>query len=322
MQIKKILETLKRAYNLLKVSSTEPSPKSDIWLKKGKNLFNKNNIVENYYIKDEDGSISEYDSNMCYGLDYIEVSPNAKYTMSNTSSTIFLIAEYDKDKTFIKQNRQNDSNNFLTITTGETTKYIRISLGQTQIETIQFEAGDKTEYEEYIEPKIYVKNNSENYEEITYEGYGPAGVAVVVNAATDNKNRTAADVRHIFDKFGGNLGTTGCVSYLFSRKGVIIVLKEDNNISEDDLMLMSIEAGAENFENYDEYFEITTTPEDFSKVSEELEKNNIKMEQSEIRLVPSTYITLDEEKSRKMQLLIDHLEDLDDVMEIYHNWDE
>ena len=122
-------------------------------------------------------------------------------------------------------------------------------------------------------------NNSENYEEITYEGYGPAGVAVVVNAATDNKNRTAADVRHIFDKFGGNLGTTGCVSYLFSRKGVIIVLKEDNNISEDDLMLMSIEAGAENFENYDEYFEITTTPEDFSKVSEELEKNNIKMEQ-------------------------------------------
>ena len=165
-------------------------------------------------------------------------------------------------------------------------------------------------------------NNSENYEKITYEGYGPAGVAVVVNAATDNKNRTAADVRHIFDKFGGNLGTTGCVSYLFSRKGVIIVLKEDNNISEDDLMLMSIEAGAENFENYDEYFEITTTPEDFSKVSEELEKNNIKMEQSEIRLVPSTYITLDEEKSRKMQLLIDHLEDLDDVMEIYHNWDE
>lgn len=164
MQIKKILETLKRAYNLLKVSSTEPSPKSDIWLKKGKNLFNKNNIVENYYIKDEDGSISEYDSNMCYGLDYIEVSPNAKYTMSNTSSTIFLIAEYDKDKTFIKQNRQNDSNNFLTITTGETTKYIRISLGQTQIETIQFEAGDKTEYEEYIEPKIYVKNNSENYD--------------------------------------------------------------------------------------------------------------------------------------------------------------
>ena len=165
-------------------------------------------------------------------------------------------------------------------------------------------------------------NNSENYEEITYEGYGPAGVAVVINAATDNKNRTAADVRHIFDKFGGNLGTTGCVSYLFSRKGVIIVLKEDNNISEDDLMLMCIEAGAENFENNDEYYEITTTPEDFSKVTEKLEKNNIKMEQAEIRLVPSTYITLDDDKARKMQLLIDHLEDLDDVLEIYHNWDE
>lgn len=148
---------------LVKVSPTEPSPKSDIWLKKGKNLFNKNRIIKNYYIKDEDGSISEYDSNMCYGFDYIEVSPSAKYTMSNATSTIFLIAEYDENKNFIKQNRQNDSNNFLTITTGEKTKYIRISLGQTQIQTIQFEAGDKTEYEEYIEPKVYVKSENGKY---------------------------------------------------------------------------------------------------------------------------------------------------------------
>lgn len=144
---------------LIKVSPTEPSPKSDVWLKKGKNSFNKNHIVKNYYIKDEDGSISEYDSNMCYCFDYIEVSPNAQYTMSNATATIFLIAEYDENKNFIKQNRQNDTNNFLTITTGETTKYIRISIGVTQINTIQFEAGDKTEYEEYIEPKIYVKKN-------------------------------------------------------------------------------------------------------------------------------------------------------------------
>lgn len=147
---------------LVKVSPTEPNPKADVWLKKGKNLFNKNHIVKNYYIKDEDGSISEYDSNMCYGFDYIEVSPNAQYTMSNATATIFLIAEYDENKNFIKQNRQNDSNNFFTITTGETTKYLRISLGQTQIETIQFEAGSKTEYEAYIEPKIYVNKNG-NY---------------------------------------------------------------------------------------------------------------------------------------------------------------
>ncbi len=164
--------------------------------------------------------------------------------------------------------------------------------------------------------------NSENYEEITYEGYGPAGVAVVVNAATDNKNRTASDVRHIFDKFGGNLGTTGCVSYMFSRKGVILVTKEDNDISEDDLMLLCVDAGAENFEPNEEFYEITTTPDDFSKVVEALEQNHVKLEQAEIQLVPSTYVTLDEEKAKKMQLLLDHLEELDDVMDIYHNWEE
>ena len=164
--------------------------------------------------------------------------------------------------------------------------------------------------------------NSENYEEITYEGYGPAGVAVVVNAATDNKNRTASDVRHIFDKFGGNLGTTGCVSYMFSRKGVILVTKEDNDISEDDLMLLCVDAGAENFEPSEEFYEITTTPDDFSKVVEALEQNHVKLEQAEIQLVPSTYVTLDEEKAKKMQLLLDHLEELDDVMDIYHNWEE
>ena len=164
--------------------------------------------------------------------------------------------------------------------------------------------------------------NSENYEEITYEGYGPAGVAVIVNASTDNKNRTAADVRHIFDKFGGNLGTNGCVSYMFDKKGVIIISKESTNMSEDELMLLSIEAGAENFEAEDEYYEITTTPDDFSSTREELEKNGLEFEQAEITLIPSTYVTLDEEKARKMQLLIEHLEDLDDVLEVYHNWEE
>ena len=164
--------------------------------------------------------------------------------------------------------------------------------------------------------------NSENYEEITYEGYGPAGVAVIVNASTDNKNRTAADVRHIFDKFGGNLGTNGCVSYLFEKKGLIIISKESTNMSEDDLMLLSIEAGAENFEAEEEYYEITTSPDDFSNTREELEKNGLEFEQAEITLIPSTYVSLDEEKARKMQLLIDHLDDLDDVLEVYHNWEE
>ena len=164
--------------------------------------------------------------------------------------------------------------------------------------------------------------NTENYEEITYEGYGPAGVAVIVNASTDNKNRTAADVRHIFDKFGGNLGTNGCVSYLFSKKGLIIISKEATTMSEDDLMLLCIDAGAENFEAEEEYYEITTSPEDFSKVREELEKNGLEFEQAETTLIPSTYVSLDEEKARKMQLLIDHLDDLDDVLEVYHNWEE
>ena len=164
--------------------------------------------------------------------------------------------------------------------------------------------------------------NTESYEEITYEGYGPAGVAVIVNASTDNKNRTAADVRHIFDKFGGNLGTNGCVSYMFNKKGLIIISKESTKMSEDDLMLLCIDAGAENFEAEDEYYEITTTPEEFSKTREELEKNGLEFEQAEITLIPTNYVSLDEEKGRKMQILIDQLEDLDDVLEVYHNWEE
>lgn len=164
--------------------------------------------------------------------------------------------------------------------------------------------------------------NSENYEEITYEGYGPAGVAVVVNASTDNKNRTAADVRHIFSKFGGNLGTSGCVSYMFEKKGVIIIAKESTNMSEDDLMLLSIDAGAENFETDEEFYEITTTPENFSETREKLEQAGLTFEQAEIQLIPSNYITLDEDKARKMQILLDNLEELDDVMEVYHNWEE
>ncbi|MBR6033940.1 MAG: YebC/PmpR family DNA-binding transcriptional regulator [Clostridia bacterium] len=164
--------------------------------------------------------------------------------------------------------------------------------------------------------------NQENYEEVIYEGYGPNGVAIIVNATTDNRNRTASDVRHIFDKFGGNLGTNGCVSYLFDRKGVIVIEKEETNLSEDDLMLLAIEAGAENFEAGEDYYEITTTSEDFSTVRETLEKEGLTFAEADVQMIPQTYITLEAEPARKMGLLIENLEDLDDVIEVYHNWEE
>ena len=164
--------------------------------------------------------------------------------------------------------------------------------------------------------------NSESYEEITYEGYGPNGVAVIVNASTDNKNRTAADVRHVFDKFGGNLGTSGCVSYLFEKKGVIIIEKSSTDLSEDDLMLLALDNGAENLESDEEIYEITCNPSDFSSLREALENNGLTFAEAEVQMVPNTYVALDENGTRKMELLIEKLEDLDDVIEIFHNWEE
>ncbi len=164
--------------------------------------------------------------------------------------------------------------------------------------------------------------SGENYEEITYEGYGPKGVAVIVNASTNNKNRTAADVRHVFDKAGGNLGTTGCVSYLFTKKGVIVIEVANCPLSEDDLMMVAIEAGAEDFSTEDEVYQITTAPEDFSKVTEELSNNGLTFLEAGVQMVPSTYIALDEKDSEKMQRLLDNLDDLDDVLEVFHNWEE
>lgn len=164
--------------------------------------------------------------------------------------------------------------------------------------------------------------DSNNYEEIMYEGYGPNGVAVIVEASTDNKNRTAADVRHAFDKTGGNLGTTGCVSYLFERKGVIVIDKTTTEKSEEDLMLLAIDSGAEDFSSEEECYEITTSAEDFSVVREALEKEGLEFVEAEIQRVPTTYISLDEKGSERMQKLIDMLDELDDVMEVYHNWEE
>ena len=164
--------------------------------------------------------------------------------------------------------------------------------------------------------------SNENYEEIVYEGYGPNGVAVIVEASTDNKNRTAADVRHVFDKAGGNLGTTGCVSYMFNKKGVIVIDRETTDKTEDDMMMLALESGAEDVKSDDECFEVTTEPADFSAVREALENEGLEFVTAEVQMVPTTTVALDEASAEKMQRLIDNLEDLDDVMNVYHNWEE
>ena len=164
--------------------------------------------------------------------------------------------------------------------------------------------------------------SNENYEEITYEGYGPAGVAVIVEAATDNKNRTAADVRHVFDKAGGNLGTSGCVSYMFNKKGVIVIEKETCKMDEEELMMLAIDAGAEDFSSEEEVYEITTDPSDFTAVREKLEEKGLEFLEAEVQMVPTTTVALDEAGSEKMERLIERLEELDDVSNIYHNWEE
>lgn len=161
------------------------------------------------------------------------------------------------------------------------------------------------------------------YEEIVYEGYGPCGVAVIVETATDSRNRTASDVRHFFDKYGGNLGATGCVSYMFDDKGVIILLREDNEKADEDaLMEAALEAGAEDFSSDEETFEITTQPEDVYAVKEALEALGYKVESADKTKIPQSYVTLeDEDAIKNMNALIEHLEDSDDVSEIYHNWE-
>jgi YebC/PmpR family DNA-binding regulatory protein len=160
-----------------------------------------------------------------------------------------------------------------------------------------------------------------NFEEIMYEGYGPSGVAVMVQCLTDNKNRTAADVRHYFTKYGGNLGASGCVSFMFDRKGVLIIDNEDG-IDEEELMMQAIEAGAEDFSTEEGYFEITTAPEDFPQVRDALKEAGYKFSTAEVSFIPQTMTKLTSEDDLKnMSKLIDALEDNDDVQEVYHNWD-
>ena len=165
-------------------------------------------------------------------------------------------------------------------------------------------------------------SSNENYEEVVYEGYGPNGVAVIVNASTDNRNRTAADVRHVFDKAGGNLGTTGCVSYMFNKKGVMVIERETANMEEEELMMLALDAGAEDFEASEEVYEITTDPSDFTEVREKLEEAGLSFLEAEVQMVPTTTVVLDEAGKEKMERLIDKLDELDDVMNVYHNWEE
>lgn len=159
-----------------------------------------------------------------------------------------------------------------------------------------------------------------NYETMIYEGYGPSGVAVIVECLTDNKNRTAGDVRHYFDKFGGNLGTTGCVSFMFSDQGTVII--ENNGADEDKIMEDCFEAGADDFSIEDEVVEIVCGPNDVTKVADALKGLGYTVVSAEAEKVPSNYTKLeDEEDIRKMNLLLDTLEDNDDVQNVYHNWE-
>ena len=160
-----------------------------------------------------------------------------------------------------------------------------------------------------------------SYEEITYEGYGKGGVAVFVETLTDNRNRTASDVRHLFDKFGNSLGATGCVAWMFDRKGVLI-LERTQERSEDDVMMAAIEAGAEDFTAYEENYEILTAPADLGAVREALEGQGYTFVSSELEYLPQNTVAIDPETQEALDKLIENLEDLDDVQNVYHNGEE
>lgn len=158
-----------------------------------------------------------------------------------------------------------------------------------------------------------------NYEELTYEGYGPSGVAVMVNVMTDNRNRAAAEIRHLFSKYGGNLGETGCVGWMFQKKGLFVI--ESDTLTEDDIMEIALEADAEGFEATDNGFEITTTPEGFDALDQILSERGIQPSVSEISMIPDTMMEVDDSVAEKVMKLIDALEDNDDVQDVYTNAD-
>ena len=162
-----------------------------------------------------------------------------------------------------------------------------------------------------------------NYEYVTYEGYGPNGVAIIVKALTDNKNRTASDVRAAFSKGNGSMGAMGCVSYMFDEKGQIIIDKEEYETDPDELMMLALDAGAEDFADEEDSYEIITSPDDFSAVREALEKENIPFASAEVTMIPQTWVELSDEQSlRDINKTLDLLDESDDVQAVYHNWSE
>ena len=164
-------------------------------------------------------------------------------------------------------------------------------------------------------------NDTANYESITYEGYGPSGVAVIVNTLTDNRNRTAADVRHAFDKAGGNMGQNGCVSFMFDEKGVIVIEDEDEELDEEEVIMDALEVGADDVDADGGIYEITVAPNDFTAAREALEKKYT-FSSAEIRMVPQSMTELmNEDDIKNMNRMLDMLEDNDDVQDVYHNWD-
>ncbi len=170
--------------------------------------------------------------------------------------------------------------------------------------------------------KALGSGNADNYESVTYEGYGPNGVAVIVEAMTDNRNRTASEVRHLFDKYGGNMGATGCVSWSFDRKGVIIIDNEDGDLEEDEVMMDALEAGADDIVPDEAIFEIYTSPEAFNDVCAALE-GKYKFASAQIEMVPQNYVKLpDPDTAAKFEKMLDLMEDNEDIQNVYHNWDQ
>ena len=165
--------------------------------------------------------------------------------------------------------------------------------------------------------------NNVNYESATYEGYGPSGTAIIVKCLTDNKNRTAANVRNAFTKGQGSIGTQGCVSYMFDEKGQIIIDKEECDMDADELMMTALDAGAEDFVEEEDSYEVTTTPADFEAVRKALEEANIPMASAEVSMIQQTYVTFtDDADITNIGRILDLLDDDDDVQEVYHNWEE
>lgn len=165
--------------------------------------------------------------------------------------------------------------------------------------------------------------NAASYEHITYEGYGPNGTAIIVETLTDNKNRTASNVKNAFTKGDGNVGTPGCVSFMFDKKGQIVVDKEEYETDPDELMMMALDAGAEDFAEEEDSYEILTSPEDFSSVRQAMEDAGVPMAAAQVTMIPQTYVELTDEKDiTNIQKTLDMLDDDDDVQDVYHNWDE